>query len=292
MGLFSSSAKQGAKTDEDSLDQIRTRARRRLLGAAVLLAVGVIGFPLMFETRPRPLDVKTPVVIPRSDAPVSAADATKVVEKAPSASPTEPVTTVATAPTTPTTTPATSTAPAPSTSTALPSPSPSPAVAAAAAAAAGAAVLAAKPNPPAAKPPVEKPPVAKPPVANPTPAKPPQAKPVVAAAKPTTMPTPPAVVATPKPTANASATSNNAPSPALVKGQFVVQVGAFAEDAGVRAARKRLNDVGLKSFVETVKTKDGERTRVRLGPYKSKDEAQRAADRVKATGLPSTVVAL
>ena len=38
----------------DAVRQARTRARRRLIGAVVLLAIGVIGFPLVFETQPRP----------------------------------------------------------------------------------------------------------------------------------------------------------------------------------------------------------------------------------------------
>jgi DedD protein len=39
----------------------RTRARRRLTGAVVLLAVGVVGFPLLFETKPRPIGVDVPI---------------------------------------------------------------------------------------------------------------------------------------------------------------------------------------------------------------------------------------
>ena len=36
----------------------RDQARRRLLGAAVLLGIGIIGFPLVFQTQPRPLPRK------------------------------------------------------------------------------------------------------------------------------------------------------------------------------------------------------------------------------------------
>ena len=38
----------------DAVQQARTRARQRLIGAIVLLAIGIIGFPLVFETQPRP----------------------------------------------------------------------------------------------------------------------------------------------------------------------------------------------------------------------------------------------
>lgn len=45
----------------------RTRARRRLIGAVVLLGVGVIAFPLLFETEPRPIPVDLPIEIPRKE---------------------------------------------------------------------------------------------------------------------------------------------------------------------------------------------------------------------------------
>jgi DedD protein len=34
----------------------------------VLLVIGVIGFPLVFETRPRPVSVDIPIEIPRQDS--------------------------------------------------------------------------------------------------------------------------------------------------------------------------------------------------------------------------------
>jgi len=60
-----------AKPVSDSLDavqELRLRARRRLIGAAVLVGIGVIGFPLVFETQPRPIPVDLPIEIPRKDA--------------------------------------------------------------------------------------------------------------------------------------------------------------------------------------------------------------------------------
>ena len=52
----------------DAVRQARTRARQRLIGAIVLLAIGIIGFPLVFETQPRPIPVDIPIEIPRRDA--------------------------------------------------------------------------------------------------------------------------------------------------------------------------------------------------------------------------------
>ncbi len=51
----------------DAVQQARTRARRRLIGAGVLLLAGIIGFPLLFETQPRPIAVDIPIEIPRRD---------------------------------------------------------------------------------------------------------------------------------------------------------------------------------------------------------------------------------
>lgn len=53
--------------DAAIVQKARTRARRRLIGAAVLLALGVIAFPLLFETQPRPIPVDIPIEIPRKD---------------------------------------------------------------------------------------------------------------------------------------------------------------------------------------------------------------------------------
>lgn len=53
----------------------RQQARRRLVGAVVLLGIGIIGFPLVFQTQPRPIPVDIPIDIPRKDGapPLSAA---------------------------------------------------------------------------------------------------------------------------------------------------------------------------------------------------------------------------
>ena len=51
----------------DAIAAARTSARRRLMGAAVLVMAGVIGFPLVFESQPRPIPVDIPIEIPRKD---------------------------------------------------------------------------------------------------------------------------------------------------------------------------------------------------------------------------------
>ena len=48
----------------ESVDALRRRARHRLIGASVLVVLGVIGFPLLFDTQPRPVSVDIAVDIP------------------------------------------------------------------------------------------------------------------------------------------------------------------------------------------------------------------------------------
>ena len=48
----------------ERIETLRKRARYRLAGAAVLVLTGVIGFPLLFDSQPRPIAVDIPIVIP------------------------------------------------------------------------------------------------------------------------------------------------------------------------------------------------------------------------------------
>ena len=67
----------------ENIEVVRRRARHRLIGALVLVLVAVVGFPMLFDTQPRPVAVDTPIVIPdrqntaplASQAPVPEAQA-------------------------------------------------------------------------------------------------------------------------------------------------------------------------------------------------------------------------
>ena len=48
----------------ESIEAMRRRAKHRLIGASVLVLLGVIGFPLLFDTQPRPISVDIPIEIP------------------------------------------------------------------------------------------------------------------------------------------------------------------------------------------------------------------------------------
>ena len=77
-----------------------------------------------------------------------------------------------------------------------------------------------------------------------------------------------------------------------VEGRFVVQVGAFSDLTRAKEARTKLERAGLKTYTQVVETKDGPRTRVRVGPFGSKTEADNAAQKIKTLDLPATVLVL
>ena len=58
-----------SNTPAESVEAMRRRARHRLIGASVLVVLGVVGFPLLFDTQPRPVSVDIAVTIPdRADS--------------------------------------------------------------------------------------------------------------------------------------------------------------------------------------------------------------------------------
>ena len=79
---------------------------------------------------------------------------------------------------------------------------------------------------------------------------------------------------------------------AAAAGRFVVQVGAFGDAAKAQEARNKLTRSGLATYVQSVDTKDGKRIRVRVGPFASKADADRAAARVKGLDLPASILNL
>ena len=268
-----------AAAPAESIEAMRRRARHRLVGAAVLVLVGVIGFPLLFDTQPRPVSVDIPIEIP---------DRNK----------TKPLPLPA--------------APAPATSTAAPPASPPVAAKPSGGemiteAADGTEIAPSKPVPSA--PPAETKPArvaeAKPepkpehkPEAKPEPKPKPEPK---AEAKADTKPDTKAAAKAAEDAARAralldgktaTATAAKPTAAADENGRFVVQVGAFADADKAREVRQKLEKAGLKTYAHVAKTADGERTRVRVGPFSTRAEADKAASRVKGLSLSAAVLSL
>ncbi len=240
--------------DDDLVAAARTRARRRLVGALVLLAVGVIGFPILFETQPRPLPLDTPIEAPRREASALPLPAATPPRGRPAPLPVLPADA------------GNETAAAPP-SAAAPAPQAAPAPAA---------------------------PIA--PGATTTPAPAPRAEsaitPVVTtpAPKPAAAPPQPAPSAAAAPAVPAPAAPATAATPA--NGRFVVQVGAYTDAGTLRDARAKVEKLGMKTYTQVVENDAGKRTRVRLGPFATREEADAAAAKVKRAGLPAAILAL
>ena len=88
-GGSSSQSQSGAPAE--NLDTVRKRAKHRLIGAAVLVLVGVVGFPLLFDSQPRPIPVDIAIEIPARQSVKPLATATPAsATPAPSAAPATP----------------------------------------------------------------------------------------------------------------------------------------------------------------------------------------------------------
>jgi DedD protein len=79
---------------------------------------------------------------------------------------------------------------------------------------------------------------------------------------------------------------------AAAPGRFIVQVGAYGENKAAQEVRLKVEKLGLKTYAQAVDTADGRRVRVRLGPFASRDEAERAAAKLKGAGLPGAILTL
>ena len=221
----------------DAVMAARTRARRRLIGAAVLLVIGVIGFPLLFETQPRPIPVNIPIEIPGKDGlpPLRLPAATPALSPAP------------------------------------------------------AAVLSGAEAPAEM---VEKSSDQGKERSLPAPAAPPAN---VAAAKPE------AAVAKPAPSNKTADDGDRArallagkvdPSASEAADRVVVQVGAYTEPAKLQDVRQKVEKLGFKTYTQVVQSGGVKQTRVRVGPFANRAEADKVAARLRASGLPVAVYAL
>lgn len=121
--------------------------------------------------------------------------------------------------------------------------------------------------------------VAKPEVATPRPEPTPERKP-----EPTKPPTKPE----PKPEQRddgARAAALLGEQVASESSSYVVQLGVFKDAANARAVRAEAKAAGYSSFVETV----GDKTRVRAGPFDSREAAEQAAQKLRRSGLTAVV---
>ena len=216
----------------NSVDALRRRSHHRLMGACVLVLVGMLGFPMLFEADPRPLPVDVPIDIPAKSAPPAwsaPAPAASLGDK-------EELVTAA--------------APAPAS---RPPAAPDTNAARAAQAAREAKEKAAREQ--AAKDKAAR-----------------EAKEKAARE------------------AREKAARDKAAQEAEPPVRIIVQIGAYPDQASAQEVRWKLERAGLKTYTHIAQTPDGERIRVRLGPFDSRAEAEKAATKAKALGLTNSVL--
>ncbi len=202
-----------ARAISDEELQLKRRARRRLIGAIVLVMIIIVVLPMVLDSEPRPAGQEVTVKIPSPD---SSGFTSKVVplppdSKAAPKAPPEEAKKVAAAPS----------APEP------PKEVPAPAL---------------KAETEIAKPPPPKP----------------QPKPAPKKTKP-------------------------------AEGKFVVQVIALADAGRAKQMQEQIAAAGIKSYTEVVKTKKGDVTRVRAGPFVTRQQAEKAREQLKALGMSGNI---
>jgi len=260
--------------DDALVQAARTRARQRLVGALVLLAVGVIGFPVLFDTQPRPMAPDMPIEVVRPDG--SAAPRAVQVPPAKAMPLNLPPADAGVES-------------APGTLTVGASAASSPQVLAAQAGTQAAVQAAAQS---AVAPVVVAPPprLASSAVAQRAVASAPAARPASSAAQ---MPAArPASAAAPRAAGSAAAPPPAAASAAGSPGRYVVQAGAYNDATKLRDARQKVERLGLKTYTQVIDSEAGKRTRVRVGPFATRQEADAVAAKVKAAGLQANVLTL
>ncbi len=251
MGLLSifkradAASNTAASEPGDAVQRARTRARQRLIGAVVLVVIGIIGFPLVFETQPRPIPVDIPIEVPRKEgapALVMPAARAPAVNSSTSAVPAAPI----------------------AAADVITESREEAGREVAAASAAPAPAAASKPEP----------------------------KPAVAAAVETKPEAKPAAASGDGARARALLEGKPAAATATDSGRFIVQVGAFADAGAARETRLKAEKLGLKTYTQVASTASGNRIRVRVGPFGTRDEADRAMAKAKGAGLSAVVLTL
>lgn len=209
-----------ARNVSDEELQLKKRARRRLVGAVVLVTAVAVVLPMILDSEPKPATQSINIQIPSPEA----------------------------------------------------------------------GVLSAKPAPlkPAEKPAMAAAPVAEPPKAEVAPEPKPEIKPEAATItkpEPKAEPKPQSVPAPDKPASKAKGAAKSKSA-----GGFVIQVAALSDAAKARELQAKIAGGGLKVYTEIVQTAKGPVTRVRVGPYASREAAEKARPSLQRLQLDGKVI--
>ncbi len=95
----------------------------------------------------------------------------------------------------------------------------------------------------------------------------------------------------PEPAVKIPAPGPTKTTPAAMKG-FAVQLDAFADQDNVKQLKAKMAAAKIAVYTEQLNTDSGPLTRVRAGPYKTREQAERALKVVKKAGFNGKVVPL
>lgn len=74
------------------------------------------------------------------------------------------------------------------------------------------------------------------------------------------------------------------------KSSFVVQVAVLSTQEKVDELQAKLKSGGIKSYTQKVPTASGDKTRIRIGPFESRDEAEKVRAKLTKLGLSGSLV--
>lgn len=74
-------------------------------------------------------------------------------------------------------------------------------------------------------------------------------------------------------------------------GEYLVLIGAFSNDANVSNLKTKLGEQGIKTFSEALDTPQGKKTRVRAGPFPTREAAEKALEKMQRIGVSGVVAA-
>ena len=92
--------------------------------------------------------------------------------------------------------------------------------------------------------------------------------------------------------APAKAEPAKAETKAAASGNYFVQIGVFSDPEKVKQMQEKLSAKGLKSLDELIDTAKGKKTRLRVGPFEAKKDAESAMDKIKSLGLTGMIVSV
>ncbi|MGE0073061.1 MAG: SPOR domain-containing protein [Thiomonas sp.] len=282
--------------DTQSLDALRARARRRLIGAVALVLAAVIVFPLVFDSKPKPvpsniaLDIPAQTKVPALSLPASAP--MLATASAPAAAPGEHAFAARAASAPRAVQPPAASKPAAVAPAAAPKPAPAasrPQVNAAQPQAAAAPAAARPAAPPASQ-------AAAKAAAAPKAALPAQQSRELASARQALAAlegkTPEQISLAQAEAALAHPSRTLPEDAAPSKTRYVVQAGAYADAHTAQTVRAKIEKAGLATYTQVVDTPQGKRVRVRVGPFATRDAAERALHKLQALGIGGAVLTL